>query len=34
MDYKRKIIEMVGEIKNKWVLAQILQFIQNMTKED
>lgn len=34
MDYKQKIIEMVEEIENLWILEQTLQFIQNMTKEE
>lgn len=33
MDYKRLIIEMVETIENIWILDQILQFIQNMTKD-
>lgn len=32
--YKQKIINMVEEIESLWVLEQILQFIQNMIKED
>lgn len=32
--YRRRIIEMVGEIESIWILEQILQFVQNMTKED
>lgn len=34
MDYKQKIIEMVEETENLWILEQILQFIHNMTKEE
>lgn len=34
MNYKRLIIEMVEKIEDVWILDQILQFIQNMTKED
>ncbi|MFQ9516728.1 MAG: hypothetical protein ACLRZ9_13015 [Eubacterium sp.] len=34
MDYKQKIIEMVEEIENLWILEQTLQFIHNMTKEE
>lgn len=29
----RQIIELVEKIENTWILDQILQFIQNMTKE-
>lgn len=32
--YKEKIIEMVEKIESVWILNQIMQFIQNMTKED
>lgn len=32
--YRGGIIEMVGKIESIWILEQILQFIQNMTKED
>lgn len=31
--YKQKIIEMVEEIENQWILEQIFRFIKNMTKE-
>ncbi|MFQ9516415.1 MAG: hypothetical protein ACLRZ9_11410 [Eubacterium sp.] len=30
---QRLIIEMVEKTENLWILKQILQFIQNMTKE-
>lgn len=33
-NYRQKIINMVEEIESLWVLEQILQFIQNMIKED
>lgn len=33
-DYREKIIGLVEEIENLWILKQILQFIANMTKED
>ncbi len=33
MDYKKKIIEMVKEIEDLWILEQIFKFITNMTKE-
>lgn len=32
--YREKIIEMVGEIENLWILGQILRVIVNITKED
>lgn len=32
--YREEIFEMVGKIESIWILEQILQFIQNMTKED
>lgn len=33
-NYRQKIINMVEKIESLWVLEQILQFIQNMIKED
>lgn len=30
--YREKIIEIVNKINNYWILDQIYQFIQNMTK--
>ncbi len=33
-DYKKRIIERVDKIENVWILNQVLQFIQNMTRED
>lgn len=33
-NYMKEIIEMIEKIENIWILNQILQFIQNMTKED
>lgn len=32
--YMKEIVEMMEKIENIWILNQILQFIQNMTKED
>ena len=32
--YKEKIIEKIKDIKNPWILNQILRFIINITKED
>lgn len=34
MDDKKLIIEMVNKIENVWILNQILQFIQNMVKDE
>lgn len=34
IDDKKLIIEMVNEIENVWILNQILQFIQNMVKDE
>lgn len=33
-NYREKIIGLVEEIENLWILKQIFQFIANMTKED
>lgn len=31
--YRKKIIKEVENIESEWILGQIYQFIQNMTKE-
>lgn len=31
--YKEKIVEMVGEIEDVWILEQIHKFVINMTEE-
>lgn len=33
-NYRHKITQMVERIESLWMLEQILQFIQNMIKED
>lgn len=30
--YRERIIEMVGQIENIWILGQIVKFIENITK--
>jgi len=32
--YRERIIQMVKEINDTWVLEQIMRFIRNITKED
>ena len=34
MDYKQKIIEMVQNIGDSWILEQIYKFVKGMLKED
>ncbi len=31
--YRKKIVEMVGQIKDVWILEQIYKFVINMTEE-
>ena len=33
MDYKKEIVEMIQKIDSQWILEQILEFIENMTRE-
>ncbi len=33
MEYREKIIEMMGKIEDIWILRQIYRFIINITKE-
>lgn len=33
-DYKQEIIDMVGQIKETWILKTIYNFVVGMTKEE
>lgn len=33
-EIKNKIIEIIDKVEDDWILAQILKFAENMTKED
>lgn len=33
-EIKNKIIEIIDKVEDDWILAQILKYAENMTKED
>lgn len=33
-EIKNKIIEIIDKVEDDWILAQILKYAKNMTKED